>query len=245
MTDREISWRQWIWKFSTVIRSTLPDSVLSQINEVQLFGRYIFGRAIARAVSRWLPIVMWDLRWTKWRWGRFSPSTSVSPASFHSTNFFTITITYHLRLVQKVSSGRSTKISTPLTKKKGTHLRSTLILYSHINIDRPWDLFPLNNPINISYACLIACYIYRSCLPTFRENVLPLSSDQKCKPSKQDSSKRSKLLWDYIIPRSRKQYCSQSLSGEYHISLKYEICASCFKYIYIYICNSMGAKRGL
>jgi hypothetical protein len=31
-------------------------------------------------------LVMWDLWWTKWRWGRFSPSTSVSPANLHSTN---------------------------------------------------------------------------------------------------------------------------------------------------------------
>jgi hypothetical protein len=30
----------------------------------------------------------------------FSASTSVSPANLHSTNFSTITITYHLRLVQ-------------------------------------------------------------------------------------------------------------------------------------------------
>jgi hypothetical protein len=30
----------------------------------------------------------------------FSPSTSVSPANLHSTNFSTITITYHLGLVQ-------------------------------------------------------------------------------------------------------------------------------------------------
>jgi hypothetical protein len=28
---------------------------------------------------------MWDLWWTKWRWGRFSPSTSVSPATHCST----------------------------------------------------------------------------------------------------------------------------------------------------------------
>jgi hypothetical protein len=54
------------------------------------------GRAIAKAVSRWLPTaavrgsrpglscgILW---WTKWRWGRFSPSTSVAPANFHSTN---------------------------------------------------------------------------------------------------------------------------------------------------------------
>jgi hypothetical protein len=48
-------------------------------------------------VSRWLPTaavrgsrpglscgILW---WTKWRWGRFSPSTPVSPANFHSTNY--------------------------------------------------------------------------------------------------------------------------------------------------------------
>jgi hypothetical protein len=32
--------------------------------------------------------------------GRFSPSTSVSLANLHSTNFSTITITYHLALVK-------------------------------------------------------------------------------------------------------------------------------------------------
>jgi hypothetical protein len=39
----------------------------------------------------------WDLWWTKWRRGRFSPSTSISPAkTIHSTNFsiIIITITY-------------------------------------------------------------------------------------------------------------------------------------------------------
>jgi hypothetical protein len=61
-----------------------------------------FGRAIAQAVSRWLPtaaarvrargLVMWDLWWTKWRWGRFSLSTSASPTNLHSTKF-SITIT--------------------------------------------------------------------------------------------------------------------------------------------------------
>jgi hypothetical protein len=43
---------------------------------------------------------MWDLWWKKWRWGRFSPSTSVSLANLDSTNFSTITITYHPGLVQ-------------------------------------------------------------------------------------------------------------------------------------------------
>jgi hypothetical protein len=43
---------------------------------------------------------MWDLWWKKRRWGRVSSSTSVSAANIHSTNFSTITITYHLGLVQ-------------------------------------------------------------------------------------------------------------------------------------------------
>jgi hypothetical protein len=62
----------------------------------------IYCYMIAQAVSRWLPtaaalgwgpdLVMWDLWWSKWRRGRFSPSTSVSPANLHSTNCSTILI---------------------------------------------------------------------------------------------------------------------------------------------------------
>jgi hypothetical protein len=54
------------------------------------------------SVGRWLPaaaararapgLVKWNLWWTKWR-GRFSPSTSVSPAKLHSTKFSIIIIT--------------------------------------------------------------------------------------------------------------------------------------------------------
>jgi hypothetical protein len=60
------------------------------------------GRAVAQAVSRWLPTAaarcsrpdsMWGLSWTKRHWGRFSPSTSVSPAN-HSTNFSIVIITW-------------------------------------------------------------------------------------------------------------------------------------------------------
>jgi hypothetical protein len=45
--------------------------------------------------------IMWDLWWTKRHWGRFSPSTSVSPANHHSTNFCIIIITrgWHNRLI--------------------------------------------------------------------------------------------------------------------------------------------------
>jgi hypothetical protein len=48
--------------------------------------------------------VMWDLWWTKWRWARFSPRTSLSPANLHSTNCSTIPMIYHLGLVQQASS---------------------------------------------------------------------------------------------------------------------------------------------
>jgi hypothetical protein len=36
---------------------------------------------------------MWGLWWTKRHWGRFSPSTSVSLANHHYTNFSIIIIT--------------------------------------------------------------------------------------------------------------------------------------------------------
>jgi hypothetical protein len=68
------------------------------------------GKIVFQTVSGWLPtaaargsspgLVMWDLWWTKWRWGRFSPSTSVPLANLHSTNCSTITLIYHLGLVQ-------------------------------------------------------------------------------------------------------------------------------------------------
>jgi hypothetical protein len=62
----------------------------------------VSGRAVAQAVSGWLPntvarvrvhVGMWCLWWTKRQWGRFSPSTSVSPANNYSNNFFIIIIT--------------------------------------------------------------------------------------------------------------------------------------------------------
>jgi hypothetical protein len=67
------------------------------------------GRAIAQAVSRWLPTAAARFQTRVYHvgfvvdkvgWGRFSPSTSVSPANLYSTNFSTITITYHPGLVQ-------------------------------------------------------------------------------------------------------------------------------------------------
>jgi hypothetical protein len=65
-----------------------------------------YGRAIAQAVSRWLPTAavrgskpdlgMWDLWGDEVALGRFSPSSSVSPAiAVRSTNYSIITLMYH------------------------------------------------------------------------------------------------------------------------------------------------------
>jgi hypothetical protein len=57
---------------------------------------------------------MWHLWWTKWHWGRFSPSTSVSLAS-HSTNFSIIIITrgWHNRPTGGCSAEWTQMYSTP------------------------------------------------------------------------------------------------------------------------------------
>jgi hypothetical protein len=60
------------------------------------------GRAIGhRGGPGSIPVqVMWDLWWTNWRSGNFSPTTSVSPADSHSTDCSTLIIIYHPGLVQ-------------------------------------------------------------------------------------------------------------------------------------------------
>jgi hypothetical protein len=86
----------------------------------------IGGRAIAQAVSRWLPTAavrgpkpdlgMWDLWWDKVALGRFSPSTSVSPAIVvRSTYYSTITLIYHPgKMYNRPMCGRSTGTYTNL-----------------------------------------------------------------------------------------------------------------------------------
>jgi hypothetical protein len=67
---------------------------------------YIIPTAAARVRSRvWSSWICVD----KVALSRFSQSTSVSPANIHSTYCSTITLTYHLGLVQQARSGRSTR----------------------------------------------------------------------------------------------------------------------------------------
>jgi hypothetical protein len=56
---------------------------------------------------------MCDLWWAKWHWGRFSASTSVSPANLYSTNCSTITIIwgwYNRPVMAALPSGLSLTI---------------------------------------------------------------------------------------------------------------------------------------
>jgi hypothetical protein len=91
-----------------ILRNYLPAYfvVFTVSENVKLQLKPMLGRAIAQAVSRWLPTAavrdwkpdlgMWDLWWDKVALGRFSPSTSVSPAIVvRSTNYHTITLMYH------------------------------------------------------------------------------------------------------------------------------------------------------
>jgi hypothetical protein len=55
--------------------------ILSQMNPVYVL-MFSFSHICDPGSS--LVQVMWDLWWTKWHCGRFSPSTSVSPANSHS-----------------------------------------------------------------------------------------------------------------------------------------------------------------
>jgi hypothetical protein len=43
---------------------------------------------------------MWDVWWTKWHWGMFSPSTSVSPANSYPNDCSTVITIYRLGMAQ-------------------------------------------------------------------------------------------------------------------------------------------------
>jgi hypothetical protein len=99
-------------------------------------------------------LVKWDLWWTKWRWGRFSPSTSVSPANLHSTNYSTITLIYHMGLYNRPEvaavpgdvsptpqkTNYSEELNLNLSGNNLHHdgLRSCCIVYSLFILSRIW-----------------------------------------------------------------------------------------------------------
>jgi hypothetical protein len=101
---------------------------------------------------------MWDLWWTKWRWGRFSSSTSVSPANLHSTNFSTIIIIrgwYNRPVVVAVP-----KVPPHKLQKNNYIVNSmtdcTAVMLNNISVSvviRLWDLF--KKPRNKMYSWIV------------------------------------------------------------------------------------------
>jgi hypothetical protein len=94
-------------KYPVIIFSLVTGNLIRNLPDTSYITT-ILGRAVAQAVRRRLPTaaarvraqVMWDLWWTKWHWGRFSPSISLSPANSLSTDCSTFIIIYHPGLVQ-------------------------------------------------------------------------------------------------------------------------------------------------
>jgi hypothetical protein len=85
-----------------VSQSVSQSSCLRAVVRIQQKVQRILHRADSHLAIQEIPniswnpspgLVKWDLWWTKWCWGRFSPSTSVSPANLHSTKFSIIIIT--------------------------------------------------------------------------------------------------------------------------------------------------------
>jgi hypothetical protein len=77
---------------------------------------------------------IWGLWWTKQHWGRFSPSTSVSPASQHSTDVSIIIITrgWHNRPIGDRSAEWTQLDSTPhYSKKKIVLVTLPIVDYSY------------------------------------------------------------------------------------------------------------------
>jgi hypothetical protein len=117
------------------------------------------SRAVAQAGSRWLPtaaarVRMWGLWWTKRHWGRFSPSTSVSPAN-QPINFSIIIITrgWHNRPI----SGRGAD----WTQLDSTHHYTNLKIFT-----------TRESPVETPLVAWIYIYMIRCCI------MLP--SDTQC-----------------------------------------------------------------
>jgi hypothetical protein len=85
-------------------------------------------------------LLKWDLWWTKWRWGRISPSTSVSPANLHSTKCSIIIITRDR--YNRPFSGR---------RAEWTHLDSTP---HYANLIFFFNFYPHPSHVNAKYSSM-------------------------------------------------------------------------------------------
>jgi hypothetical protein len=100
------------------------------------------------------------LTWSKWRWGTFSPSTSVSPASLHSTNCSTITLIYRLGLVHRPEVAAAPRDLVP-PLKKNREARSKQRKW----LTKMWEYVETKGTFNPEHGlalCFLCCCCYYS-----------------------------------------------------------------------------------
>jgi hypothetical protein len=84
---------------------------------------------------------MWNVWWTKWHWSRFSPTTSVSPTNYHSTDCSTL-IVYHPgagKIGQLVTDEPNVLSLTPPQQTKAVTLLTFIFLVTSFNIGQDTD----------------------------------------------------------------------------------------------------------
>jgi hypothetical protein len=101
------------------------------------------GRAIAQEVISRLPTAavrvqsrVWScgiLWWTQWRWGRFSPRTSVSLANLHFICFSTIIFT-----ITRGSHNRPGVAAVPIASQTRIKKKIYLFIYQQVRSFPPW-----------------------------------------------------------------------------------------------------------
>jgi hypothetical protein len=103
---------------------------------------------------------MWDLWRGNWHWGRFSPSTSVSPANLHPTDCSTIIIIWGW--YNRPNSGRCTKWTPhPMRKKKSTDFRVVMMCSSE-GARHFEGKYRLHLQANFRLLLLVSCSDYSS-----------------------------------------------------------------------------------
>jgi hypothetical protein len=158
---------------------------------------------------------MWDLWWTKWHWGRFSPSTSVSPANPHSTDCSTVIIIiiirgwYNRPTVADVPSGLS--LTPPReTKKKTYHWVVSRLRMPGAILQLPQYAFILwwldtgaTSPLNLTPLLIIFAYntTYTETLRLYFEYFPPTEWLSFQFPVGGDARNSQQCTWRVLVPK--------------------------------------------
>jgi hypothetical protein len=105
--------------------------------------------------------VMWDLWWTKWHWGRYSPSTSVSPVIFRSTNcsiFINNPISTKTTLLKNkqdlVLDQYGLKYNSPNIRRHRLSILNCTEIFQMFRITKHWDIGSIS-PLCVHFMHLV------------------------------------------------------------------------------------------